>query len=334
MNDQILAEAARWHIASGDDAMDWDAFTIWLEADPRHSAAYDEVALADGVLQEHRATLQDSAPDTAGKVVPLTAVNDALSRDTAPGPAGGGAEIVRPAFGKRTRWAGMAIAATLAAVLAVPQFMAPAAQVYETTAVSRKIALEDGSTIVLAPRSNLTVEGRHQDHMALSGGALFDIRHDPDRQLTITAGGLDISDIGTRFDVQAQDKLVRVGVVEGKVEVRSGSLAAPVQLVAGKGLSFDGRAGTASVAAVRSEDVGAWQKGRLSYDNAPLALVVTDLRRYAGAEVAVPDALSDRRFSGTLVIGDGDTALRDLAQVMGLRLGGRAGAWRLEQPAR
>jgi transmembrane sensor len=228
----------------------------------------------------------------------------------------------------------MAIAATLAAVLAIPQFMAPGAQVYETAAASRQIALEDGSTVMLAPRSSLTIEGRHQDHMALAGGALFDIRHDPDRQLTIAAGGLQISDIGTRFDVQAQDKMVRVSVVEGKVEVSSDSLAAPVKLGAGKGLSFNGDAGTASVAAVRTDDVGAWQNGRLSYDNAPLTLVLADLHRYAGVEVAVPGTLRGRRFSGTLVIGDGDAALRDLAQVMDLRLGGRAGAWRLEQPAR
>ncbi|MEJ2409556.1 MAG: FecR domain-containing protein [Novosphingobium sp.] len=320
--DQILAEAARWHIASGDDAMDWDAFTLWLEADPRHAAAYDEVALTDGLLQEHRADLEEAvraAPAEEDRPA-VAAANDT-------------AEIIRPVLGKRMRWAGMAIAATLAAVLAVPQFMAPGAQVYETAGASRQIALEDGSTIMLAPRSSLTVEGRHQDRMALSGGALFDIRHDPDRQLTITAGGLQISDIGTRFDVQAQDKLVRVSVVEGKVEVRSESLAAPVRLAAGKGLSFDARGGTASVAAVRADDVGAWRKGRLSYDNAPLTLVAADLHRYAGVEVAVPDALRDRRFSGTLVIGDGDAVLRDLAQVMGLRLDGRAGAWRLEQPA-
>ena len=323
LNDQILAEAVRWHIASGGDAMDWDAFTLWLEADPRHSAVYDEVALTDGTLQDHREVLETLPGMAEGEEEPAppVAAND------------GGEEIVRPAFIKRWRWAGMAIAASLAAVLAVPQFLSPAPQIYETAAASRQIALEDGSVITLAPRSRITIEGRSQDRMALSGGALFDIRHDPGRQLSITAGDLHISDIGTRFDVQAQDQLVRVAVVEGKVEVNADSLDAPVRLSAGNGLSFDGKAGQARVAAVRAEDVGGWRNGRLSYDDAPLALVVADLRRYAGVKVAVPEALRGRHFSGTLVIGDGNAALRDLAQVMGLRLGGRAGAWRLEQPA-
>lgn len=317
-DDQIMAEAARWHIASDGDAMDWDAFTLWLEADPRNAAAYDEVALADGLLQDHRSILEPLP--SAGEASLLVPAND-------------GAEIVRPAFRKHWRWAGMAIAASLVAVLAIPQFLSPASQVYETAAGSREIALQDGSTILLAPRSRITIEGRAQDRMALSGGALFDIRHDPDRQLSITAGDLQISDIGTRFDVQAQDSLVRVAVVEGKVEVSSERLGAPVRLSAGNGLSFDGQGGEARVAAVRSQDVGSWRDGRLSYEDAPLALVAADLHRYAGVTVEVPAALRDRRFSGTLAVGDGNAALRDLAQVMGLRLGGRIGAWRLEQPA-
>jgi transmembrane sensor len=323
--DQIMAQAARWHIASDDDAMDWAAFTRWLEADPRHRDAYDEIALTDGLLEEHDKDLFGPADN----VVEFARTGQEARKETGdPEPA----EVVRPQFGKRLRWAGLAIAATLTAVLAVPQFMAPAPEIYETSASARRIALDDGSTIMLAPRSRLTVEGRAQDHIALSGGALFDIRHDPDRQLTISAGDLKINDIGTRFDVQAQDSRVRIAVVEGKVTVNSESLSAPVRLTAGKSLAFDGSAGSALVAPVRKADVGAWQDGRLSYDNAPLALVVADLRRYAGVKVEVPDSLGDRRFSGTLVIGDGDAALRDLAQVMGLRLGGRAGAWHLEQP--
>ncbi|WP_333605114.1 FecR family protein [Novosphingobium sp.] len=309
-NDAILSEATHWHLASGDDSMDWQGFTQWLQADPRHRDAYDEIALTAQMLDEHRSELvQDD-----------TVVLDA--QDT---------EVTRPVFVRRARWAGFAIAASLAAILVAPQFLSPASQVYETAAASRHIALADGSFIVLAPRSRLTIEGRDQDHIALSGGALFDIRHDPSRQLAISASGLTISDIGTRFDIQAQDNAVRVAVVEGKVEVSADTMDAPVRLPAGKGLAYDASAGTATVTPVQAANVGSWQQGRLSYENARLALVVADLRRYAGVSVEVPAALRDRRFSGTLIVDNGDAALRDLVQLMGLRLGGRSGAWRLEQ---
>ena len=81
---------------------------------------------------------------------------------------------------------------------------------------------------------------------------------------------------------------------------------------------------------MKTDDVGGWQEARLSYDNASLALVVADLRRYAGVKVEVPVALRSRRFSGTLIVDDGEKALRDLAELMGLHLDGHTGAWRLE----
>lgn len=307
-DDAILSEAVHWHLASEDDAMDWHAFTLWLEADPRHRAAFDEIALTAASVDAHRGVLeQDNAV-----------------------PAQPAASAPRSLFHGRLRWAGFAIAASLVAVLAVPQMMSPAPLVYETTGKARRVALEDGSSILLAPRSRLSIEGRGRDRMALSGGALFDIRHDPSRQLAITAGGVTIRDIGTRFDVQAQDSDVRVAVVEGQVEVRAEAMATPLQLVAGKGMVFDAGAGTATVSRVPSASVGAWQGGRLTYENARLALVVADLRRYGGVTVDVPAPLRNRRFSGTLIVDDGDAALRDLVQLMGLRLDGAPGGWRLQ----
>lgn len=310
VSEEILSEAARLHLASDGDAMDWDAFTLWLEHDPRHRRAFDEIALTDAALLDHRARLAE----------PTDSAEDRGSVD-APHPR-------RRAW----RWVGVAVAASLAAVIAVPQFMDTASQSYATGTAPQRIALADGSTILLAPRSTLRVGGRGQDRIDLSGGALFDIRHDPGRRLRIQAGDLSISDIGTRFDVQAQDEAVRVAVEQGQVQVSAQELAEPVQLPAGKGLAFDRRAGTATVAAVDAGDVGAWKDGRLSYDNATLALVAGDLHRYAGVTVDVPPALRNRRFSGTLIVDNGDAALRDLVQLMGLRLGGHTGAWRLEQP--
>ncbi|MDE8653922.1 FecR family protein [Novosphingobium album (ex Liu et al. 2023)] len=317
LDDDILTQAAAWHIASDDDAMDWDGFTRWLEADPRHRAAYDQVALGDALLIEHRHAITPAAVR-----VEIGHADDA--RET----------IVRPAIAGWRRWAGAAIAASLAAALLLPQVMTPSPEVYQTTASAQRITLDDGSSVLLAPRSELRVAGRAQDRMALNGGALFDIRHDPDRQLEIAAGDVRISDIGTRFDVRADGARVRVEVGEGRVEVGSDALAAPVRLDAGKALLFDGKAGTATVAAVRSEDVGAWHAGRLSYDSAPLSLVAADLARYAGVTVKVPDELAGRRFSGTLILGNGDAALRDLSQVMGLDLRRDGGGYRLERRER
>jgi transmembrane sensor len=48
----ILAEAIEWHVRlrDGSAAADWEAFILWLEADPARSAAYDDVVRADAAL--------------------------------------------------------------------------------------------------------------------------------------------------------------------------------------------------------------------------------------------------------------------------------------------
>jgi len=314
--DAIFAEALRWHAMCDDDSMDWDSFTAWLESDARHREAYDAVAIGDALLAEHGSSLR-SDPAV------VSPANDDESNHSG----------VMGRAGRRSwlRWAGGAIAASLVAVLTVPQLLSEPTRTYSTASASQSIALEDGSSVLLAPHSTLAIEGRRQERMALAGGALFDIRHDPARELAITAGAVEIGDIGTRFDVQETQGLVRVAVAEGEVQVRSASLAQPIRLTKGRGLTYDATAKLAAVRSVGEGTVGEWQSGRLTYDAAPLPLVAADLARYAGVKVTVARGLRDRQFTGTLVVNDGETALRDLSQLMGLELRRSAAGLVLDQ---
>ena len=308
--DSIVETAAAWHVASSSDAMDWDGFTAWLEADPRHAVAYDEVALADSLLDTHREAMLKADGIAANENEPVATRRPRLW----------------------LRWGGTAIAAALIAMVAVPQFRQAAPTEYTTLDTARSIALSDGSTIRLAPHSHLTVAGRRDEQIELAGGAWFDIRHDPARRMTIAAGEVTISDIGTSFDVQTTDKQVRVAVAQGRVAVSAPALDAPITLAEGGNLLFDSAAGTARTGSVAREEVGAWRAGRLSYDAAPLSLVAGDLARYAGLTVTVAPAIRDREFSGTLAFGNGNTALRDLSQLMGLSLRREPdGAYRLDR---
>jgi transmembrane sensor len=301
--DSILIEAMRWHAAAQEDAMDWDGFAAWLDADSRHREAYDTVALGDALLEEHGEALRASL-DAA-----MLANDD---EDAAPAPL--------RARRSWMAWSGAAIAASLVAMLALPQLLVTPEAVYATGATSRTIALADGSAVTLAPHSKLAILGRQQQRMTLSGGAWFDIRHDPSRALEITAGGVRIDDIGTRFDVQETAGQVRVEVAEGVVDIRAVALGQPIRLTQGRSFHYDPTQGKVTVQGLDQDAIGEWRSGRLSFDATPLALVAADLSRYAGVEVTVVPGLRDRRFSGTLVIGNGEAALRDLSQVMGVEL--------------
>lgn len=309
-DESIVGQAAAWHIASEGDDMDWAGFTAWLEADPRHRTAYDDVALSDAMLTRHAEQVFASLPAPA---------ND---------------QPDQPSTGRWLRWGGGALAAGLALMLAIPAINAPGDTVYATAAQGRTIALADGSSVALAPRSRLTLADGSMDRMALEGGALFDIRHQPGRTLQIDAGGVTISDIGTRFDVQSATGSVRVAVAEGTVNVGGATFASPVRLNAGKALMWDRAAHSVHVGAVATGNVGTWRQGRLTYDNAPLALVAEDLSRYAGIAIIVAQPDRDRPFSGTLALGHGDTAVRDLSQLMGLSLRRDGDGYRIGSDAR
>lgn len=299
-DNRIFDRAAAWHLAGERDDMDWDGFTAWLEADPRHRAAYEEIALADASLADYRGEL--ASLGESGKT---------------------------GATRKWSRWVGGALAASLAAVLVVSQFTGPAARTFTSGDTARTIALGSGSEANLGPHSRLTIAGRHGEQLALEGGAYFSIRHDPARALIVRAGGLEIRDVGTRFDLQTGGDAVRVEVSEGQVEVRGEALGGPIGLIAGHRILFDPAHHLANVARVSPQDVGEWREGRLTFDASPLSLVAADLARYAGVSVSVPPPLAARRFSGTLSIHDGDSAVRDLAQLMGLELSRRDGAYHL-----
>ena len=292
---EVIAQAAEWQVASSGDGMDWDGFTTWLEADARHRQAFDEIAATDRLVSEHR---------------------QALSGAALPEQSPTGFQTRKPI----SRWfpLGFAAAAILA-IVAGPALIHPGEHSYATGASPRTIALAGGSQVKLAPHSRLVIAG-NTTAMQLSGGAWFDVRHVASRELAITAGPVTIRDIGTRFDVQADGSSVRVAVAEGHVEVASTALSQPIALGAGGTMMFDGQNELAKVGSTTIAEIGGWRQNRLSYDGAPLALVVDDLGRYAGIHLGVPASLRSRRFSGTLIVGTGIEAPRDLAQLMGLAL--------------
>lgn len=300
-HEALYQAAQHWHEASATDAMDWEGFTQWLEQDPRHRTAYDAVALTDALLDTHAARLAHSEPAAV-------------------------AEPIRP----HTRWRAFAAGVGLAATIGFLSIMLRPAttQVYETGSTPKQIALGDGSRIDLAPHSRLDLAG--DDRIALNGDALFSIRHDPARALTVTAGPVEIHDIGTRFEVRTEQDSARVSVAEGDISVAVANAPALARLAAGQALTIE-RRGAVTISRTDPEAVGSWTRGQLTYENAPLSLVVRDLARYSSVRVELAPDVRAKRFSGTLATGDGKAAADDLAGIMGLALRRNGDQLRIEQ---
>lgn len=303
--DKNFEEAAEWLVRQQSGAIDWDRFADWLEADPGHRLAFDELALIDAALDDHAHTLADA--------VPLAPANDRAPL-------------------RWGRWAGLggiSIAAGLALVLALQPVGRdlPVENFRSAAGHSREIALNDGTNVVLAPASLLTVKG---DQLTLQGTGYFNVPHRPGRTLTVTAGAFTVTDIGTRFSVGNETDGVSVEVAEGSLSVRSARLTKPIALAAGHGIRSDRLAGTVRQTTVAPGDVASWRSGRLQFDRTPLALVARDIARYSGETVTVDPAVAGQPFSGVIAIDDGTSPGRTLAQILALDARPVAGGVRLE----
>lgn len=266
--------------------MDWDGFTDWLEADPRHRAALDALVVIDDAVTTRRDEIARQLP------APLAAPT-------------------------RRRWP-IVISGGLAAALALAIGW-PAARpdrVWRATERAQTIALDGGIRAVLAPHSRLVAAGGDDTRLALAGAAYFDVPHRDGRTLAITAGAYTVRDIGTRFEIVADRHATKVAVAEGRLSVTADTLERPVALAAGKVMlaSDDG----VTLARQPAAAVASWRSGRLVYDAAPLALVAADIGRYAGRRVTLDPRIAGRRFSGVLIIGDGTGLGQDVATILGV----------------
>ncbi len=313
MNAEMDEAAARWHLAQGNDDMDWAAFAAWLEADPRHREAYDAIALLDARIDAARPL-----------VAPL------LPPELEPGP------VVRR-FPRLAIWA--AVAAVLVVALIVGITRMPFATNAETVVYrappgrSLQVGLAGGSTATLAPGSVLRVAASPDVPMMLDGNAYFDVHHDAARPLVVRAGGYEIHDIGTRFDISAGGGMVRVAVAEGRVSVRSAGLADAVDLEAGKVLTLTDGNGAADIRPIAAQSVGAWRNGPLVYADVPLAMVAADISRSTGQLVTVDPSIARRRFSGVIAPGDRAAMVAAIGALAGLKARTEGDAIRLGDSA-
>lgn len=207
----------------------------------------------------------------------------------------------------RRRKAGKAAKASLLSLLLAGSlwWLDPAwhtEQVRVAVGAQRELVLADGSQVLLDSGSRLQIE-RHLRSRQLElfeGQARFTVVH-ADAPFIVHSQGVRVRDIGTVFDVRSDVRGVRVGVLEGAVEVGIGHgtvqpLRAGQQLLAAAGELGE-------VQAVASGAMEAWRSSVLRFDGTPLRDAIVDLQRYS----EVPLQLADERTRGLRLSGEFDS---------------------------
>lgn len=297
-------EALAWVIATRDPQFDdWDAFTLWLEGNPAHAAAYDALMAADADL--------DAIIPPEPVAMPVAA-NDVALRHS-------------------WRWiGGGAIAAALVASVSIGMFNR--SDIYTVTTrpgEMRSIALDDGTKIELNGGTSLRLDRKDARFAALdSGEAAFTVRHDVANPFRVTVGDDIFEDAGTVFNIVHAGGATRIGVSEGKVIYNPQAEA--IALPAGRGLAEDAQG--LRVMDVAPEAVASWRQGNLVYANAPVTQVGEDIARSLGITVHFTPQAGASRFTGTIRL-DRDAArfFAGAAPLMGLSAVRQGDTWLLKE---
>lgn len=290
--DRIDQQASDWVVLRSDRELTDEeerAFDAWLAADPRHHRAWRE-------LSSIWATLP-ALNDLSELVSPIEEEPEVAS--------GGNRWPSR--FSKRSVAVLGAIAAVFVGLFLVPSMLAGPEQYETALSQTQLLTLRDGSQVTLGPHSKLTVNfAAGERRVALvQGEAFFEVTHDKTRPFLVEAGGATTRVLGTKFDVNYGMGSVRVGVLEGLVQVRREGAAenrpsAVAYLRAGQGAEVMLADAAKPITLLRAQAPGAWREGRLIYDNSRLADLAADVNRYYPPGVVLVDPqLADLRITAS-----------------------------------
>lgn len=289
MQGRIDRAATAWLVRLGspmlDDA-DRRAFRDWLDADPAHGAAFDEVRRLWRGLDAPTAALR---------------------------------RVERRRVGVRRL---AAAAVLLVTALAVAQLGSGADH---ATAEGEQVSvtLADGSRMALDGDSAADVridDGARRVELR-RGRAFFEVAPDPTRPFVVAADGVEAVALGTAFVVDRRPGGVEVVVALGRVAVRDGTGAAR-ELAPGERVEATAE-GLGAPGAATLETALAWRRGLIVLivlEDRRLADVALELDRATGARVMIPQpSVRDLRLSGVFRDDDPAAVIAAIEAGLGLR---------------
>lgn len=290
---RLRMAAAAWFAQLRSDersALDDLRFQEWLDADPKHVVAHDD-------LRETWDVLSGIAEEPEIQAMR----RQALSRRV--GFAG------TLGFGRATPSlrAVPALAATLVLTIAAALALLFSAtgqpyQAHHTVAGERNIiTLDDGTLVTLASSSRLVTAFTPAERRVklTKGEAYFDVAHNGERPFIVEAGSGEITALGTEFDVHKKNGETVVTLVQGRVEVAAlGAQPADgphkVQLAPGERVSYD-KSGLSDVRRIDLARAVSWKDGRIFAENEPLEKVVAEINRHSKRKIQFGDGNHELR---------------------------------------
>ncbi len=280
----ISEQAARWVVRVAAGALnphELRELDVWLNADPRHRGAYIR-ARAQWADLDRLAALHGPASSAATGERRLR-----ISR-------------------RELLAAGVAAMAVVSGGLSWMVLRGGRERYASGIGEVRRIALEDGSTLLLNTDSEATVWlSEHSRNIQLiRGEALFEVAHDKERPFFVHVNDIVVRAVGTAFAVRLEAAQIDVTVTEGVVEVTEpaaepgpaqpgprGSRSETRRLAANERAVIT-RAGAPQVQSITPAEADrrlAWRQGMVSFDGESLQTAVAEINRHNRRQILVDD---------------------------------------------
>jgi transmembrane sensor len=291
---ETLAEAAAW-IAELHDAERSPhvqaRVRAWLKDHPSHRVAFE------------RMTRAWESSGALGREV-LMAADRRVSR-------------------RRAMLRAVALAAVLAGIAIAAAFYLGGDVVATHVGEQQSLLLSDGTRVLLNTDTRLVVryDSRARRVQLLKGEALFDVSRRATWPFIVSAGGRDISALGTLFIVRCDEsRSLAVTLVEGRVRVAptgpSGSADVRV-LTRGQRLTVSPRRAPA-IDVPELGRVTAWETGRVEFDATPLSEAAREMNRYSERQISVDPEIAALEITGVFRAADLDEFVKAVATAFSL----------------
>ncbi|MGJ7544779.1 FecR family protein [Variovorax sp. LT1R16] len=277
---------------------DAEAFKRWLGTSTAHKTAFSEV--------KHRwAVMKPAAGEYLRSHPHATTLHGTASGTTS--------------LGRRALLGGAVSAAALGgvAVMYPPGGRWPSPTEWtadDRTAVGeqRLVALNPQATVVLNTQTSIRRQSEHGSIIGIDlikGEAAIDLGNAVERFTVVAGAGRSMADRG-RFEVRHLQGKVCVTCVEGVVRIEHPLGARTLQ--AHQQAVYDAVA-VSGVATVQPEEIAAWRRGELVFNEARLVDVLAEINRYrVGHVMLLNDATREQRVTGRFLITALDAALSQL----------------------
>ncbi|CCH47809.1 FecR family protein [Pseudodesulfovibrio piezophilus] len=333
----IINVACQWRATLADDhvsTVDKNAFVKWLEENPLHKEAYEQV---EKFWQDLEFLKQESLDDSF--FIPtwrertrsvVWRIHECINKKS------------KPAF----YGLGGVCALVLLVFLCFPQiilFPSYSGEIFATGIGEKKtLHLADGSRITLGADTSVKVTfTRTSRHIQMSTGeAFYEVAKDPKRPFIVVSGEHQITVHGTIFDVRHNTQRIQVAVREGVVSVTALQKISPLDrtkppqpptshsplvqskiLKAGEQLTILAEKGLQPVTHIQPQSIGLWRNNILAYIDTPLSEIVADMNRYQSRKISIHDALvANIKITATFNSNDVDKTLQTLTEILPIRL--------------